>query len=93
MTSKKADGNVCYTIEGVLVNTMSATLIFKDATGKQAGTGTYNLTTNDATIMCDGASFDAAAVRSCAGVLRLPSLPTGGTPPAGGDCTAGTCAP
>jgi hypothetical protein len=94
LTTKKPDGGVCYTVTGALtsVQATTAALVLKNAAGQQVATGSYNLTTMQASVMCDGATFDAAAVASCAGVLSLPSLP--GTTTAGpGSCTAGTCAP
>jgi hypothetical protein len=92
LTSKKPDGSACYTVVGTLTSLQSTTamLVLKNAAGQQVGTGTYNVTTMEGAVMCDGASFDAVAVASCGSVLRLPSLP--GSSPSG-DCTAGACTP
>ena len=92
LTSKKPDGSACYTVIGTLTDLQSTTamLVLKNAAGQQVGTGTYNVTNMQGSMMCDGASFDAVAVASCGSVLRLPSLP--GSSPSG-DCTAGACVP
>jgi hypothetical protein len=94
LTTKKPAGGVCYTVVGSLTSatSTSGTLVLKNAAGQQVGTGTYDLTTNQATVSCDNATFDAAAVATCASVLSLPSLPTGNNAPTSG-CTAGACTP
>jgi hypothetical protein len=88
ITHKKADGSVCFTVEGTLNGATAATVTWKDPAGNAVATGTYAFTTMAATIMCGGQTFDAQAAASCGALRNLPRAP--GSPSTGG-CSMGSC--
>jgi hypothetical protein len=88
ITHKKADGSVCFTVEGTVQGTTTATVTWKDAGGAAVATGTYNLTTMAATIMCGDQTFNAQAALGCGATRNLPRAP--GSPSTSG-CSMGVC--
>jgi len=89
ITHKKIDGSVCFTVEGTLQGTTMAAVTWKNAAGMPVATGTYNLSSMEANIMCGDQSFDAQATRGCGATRNLPRAPGGGGTPS--SCTMGMC--
>jgi hypothetical protein len=88
ITHRKPSGEVCFTVEGTLQGTTNATVTWKDAGGTAVATGTYNLTTMAATIMCGDQTFGAQAALGCGATANLPRAPGSVST---STCTMGAC--
>jgi hypothetical protein len=85
---RKADGSVCFTVEGTVKGTTEASVTWKDPAGTAVATGTYDITTMAATISCGNQQFSAQDALRCGATRNLPRAP--GSPSSGG-CTMGMC--
>ena len=90
VTHRKANGSLCYSVEGSITANM-VTLTWKDAAGVAVATGVYDTQTKVPTVTCGTQSFGAADLAGCAAGMNLPSVPGSATGAPATMCTQGSC--